>query len=506
MRRRVARAAWAAALFLLLAQLAAAAPITVRVYHTNDIHGWIMARPDRADPARQVGGAPALAALLAREPGPRLLLDAGDWWQGTPEGSVSRGASVAEVFNALGYDAVVVGNHEYDAGQEALKALVPTVRAAVLSANTRDAATGRRVDWLRPWTIKEVAGVKFGIFGLTTSGMAGVVFSRHIEGLSFRREVDEAREAVAELRQAGAEVIVALTHVGFEEPGGAPFEGDQTIAREVPGIDLIVGGHSHTFLHQEHRDPKHGTLVVHAGQNLLAVGRTTLVIDEATHRVLSAEDELVDLDPAQGEDPAVKALVAARAAEADRVFSTVVASAPAALARNFEGESALGGWMTDCYREHTGAEIGLQVGGGIRADLPAGPVTLRHLFNVMPFDNALVKLRLKGREVRAALDHGLALGRMAQVSGLRAEVRRQAPAGQRLGAVTVAGEPLDDARDYSFVTLDYAVNGGDGFDMFARAVQREPTGTLARDALRACAEKQKILAAPPAGRVVLRED
>lgn len=491
---------------LLLLLAAPAGAVEVTVWHTNDVHGWLMARPSKEDPERLVGGAPALAALLAREKGPRLLLDAGDWWQGTPEGSLTRGGVMAEFFNALGYDAVVVGNHEYDAGQMALRSLVPRIKAPVLSANTREERSGRRVRWLKPWVLKEVAGVKFGVFGLTTTGMKRLAFPKNIAGLSFRREADEARDAVAELKKAGADVIVAVTHVGWEQEGkGGRFEGDQTIAREVPGIDLIVGGHSHTFLREAWREPSNGTLVTQAGQYLFAVGRTTLVIDDATRRVVSSSDELVDLDPSRGEDPAVKALVAERAAQVDRVFSVVLATAAQALGREADRESALGDWMTDCYRRRFGGDVALQNGGGIRSDLPAGPVTLRSIFNVMPFDNYLVKLTLKGKDVRAALDHGLGQGRIAQVSGASATVRRRAPPGARLAAVTVGGEPLDDAREYSLVTLDFIVNGGDGYEAFSRAVRREETELLARDALRACAERERLIKVPPAGRITVTE-
>jgi 5'-nucleotidase / UDP-sugar diphosphatase len=492
----------------LLLTLLLAAPcsaVEVTVWHTNDVHGWVMARPAKDDPKTLVGGAPALAAKLARDKGPRLLLDAGDWWQGTPEGSLSKGDVMAEYFNALGYDAVVVGNHEYDAGQDALKGLIPKIKAPVLSANTRDAKTGARVKWVKPWIVKEVAGVKFGIFGLTTTGMKRLAFPENIAGLQFRREVDEARECVAELKKAGADVIIALNHVGYEQEGRGKFEGDQTIAREVPGIDLIVGGHSHTFLKQPWRDPKNGTLVVQAGQYLFAVGKTTLVIDDKTKKVAASSDVLLDLAPAEGEDGKVKELVDKRAAEVERVFSVVLATAPAAMSREADKESALGSWMTDCYRERHQADFALQNGGGIRADLPAGPVTLRTIFNIMPFDNYMVRLEMKGADLRALLDHGLGMGRIAQISGASAVVRRKAPAGARLVSASVGGAPLDDAKTYSVATLDFIVNGGDGYDVFARALKREDTGVLARDALRACAEAQKTLAAPTGGRITVED-
>ncbi|MFI5362882.1 MAG: bifunctional metallophosphatase/5'-nucleotidase [Elusimicrobiota bacterium] len=500
----VRRAFLAAALaaFALAARAAeSATPIVVEVYHTNDVHGWIMPRPDKRDPSRQVGGAAALKALLSHDTAAKLVLDAGDWWQGTPEGTLSKGESVAEVFNAVGYDATEVGNHEFDAGADALRALIGKMRMPVLAANVYG-PDGKRVPWTRPHVIKTVAGVKFGIFGLLTVHMDKLAFPKSIAGLTFRREVDEARDQVAALRKEGADVIIAVTHVGYEAPDKPPFEGDQTIAREVEGIDLIVGGHSHTALAKAWRDPAHGTLVVQAGSYLTQVGRTTLSIDPATRRVSASSDELLDLRPELGEDAAVKAIVDRRAAEVGVAFALVVATAAADMNRGAPAaESPIGSWMADCYKEATGADVAFQNGGGIRADMPAGPVTLRRIFSVMPFDNELVKLRMTGAQVRSALDHGVAAARRIQSAGIGAEYRRAAPRHERVVSATVGGAPLDDAKTYSVATLDFLVMGGDGYDEFGAAASREPTGLLARDVLAACARKQKTILPPPSGRL-----
>ncbi len=442
--------------------------------------------------------------MLGKETGPKLVLDAGDWWQGTPEGSLTKGDAVAEAFNGIGYDAIVVGNHEYDAGADSLRALIAKMKAPVLSANTYG-DDGKPAPWVRPWIIKEVAGVKFGVFGLTTSHMRHLAFKKNISGLQFRREVDVAREAVKALKKQGATVIIAVTHMGLEGEN-QKFEGDQTLAREVPGIDLIVGGHSHTFLSRAIRG-ENGTLIVQAGSYLVKAGRTTLEIDPKTKTVLTSSDELIELWPDRvGEDPAVKAIVDKQAEAVGRIFETVLATAPALMGREADHENALGDWMTDCYRSATGADVVLQNGGGIRAELPAGPVTLRSIFNLMPFDNALVKLNMKGADVRSALDYGMGVGKIAQISGANVEYYRPKPAGERLAAVTVADAPLDDAKLYSFVTLDFLTSGGDGYNAFDRFVSSETTGMLARDVLNECARKQGVVAAPPIGRLKLKEN
>jgi len=492
------------AVMLAGARAFAADTIRIRVYHTNDVHGWIMRRPDKFQKDRLIGGGAALASLIGRETGPKLVLDAGDWWQGTPEGSLTKGVAVADVFNAVGYDAIVIGNHEYDNGGDDLRALIGKMKMPVLSANTFG-SDGKLVPWVRPWIIKEVAGVKIGIFGLTTANMRSLAFPKNIAGLVFRREVDVARDAVKALKKKGATVIIAVTHVGLEQEN-SKFEGDQTIAREVPGIDLIVGGHSHTFLTRPIRGDN-GTLIVQTGCYLVKVGRAELDIDPETKKVVSSSDELIDLWPDRvGEDPAVKAIVAGHAEAVGKIFKTVIATAPVQMSRESDRESSIGDWMADCYRDAAGADVALQNGGGIRADIPAGPVTLRTIFNVMPFDNTLVKLNMRGSDLRAVLDHGAGIARIAQISGAAVEVDRSKPAGERLASAEVGGAPIDDTKMYSIVTLDFLTNGGDGYSVFDRFVSSETAGLFARDALGACARKQGVIAAPAAGRMKVREN
>ncbi len=500
----LSRFLWIAALAL-GTSAGAADPIKIRVYHTNDVHGWIMSRPDKFQTNRPIGGAAAFAALVGKETGPKLVLDAGDWWQGTPEGSLTKGEAVADVFNAIGYDAIAIGNHEYDAGAERLRALIGQMKMPVLSANTFG-DDGQLVPWVRPWIIKEVAGVKLGVFGLTTSHMRALAFKKNIAGLDFRREVDAARGAVRALKKAGATVIIALTHMGLEGEKQA-FEGDQTLAREVPGIDLIVGGHSHTFLNRPIRG-ENGTLIVQAGSYLVKAGRATLEIDPKTKTATASSAELIELWPDRvGEDPEVKAIVARHMEAVGKVFETVIATAPALMGREGDRENALGDWMADCYRESLGVDAALQNGGGIRAEIPAGPVTLRSIFNVMPFDNALVKLSMKGVDLRAVFDHGLGLERIAQVSGANIEYDPAKPAGERIAAVAVGGAPFDDARVYSIATLDFLTNGGgDGYSVFDRFVSSEATGALARDLLNECARKQGVVLAPAIGRLRRKEN
>ena len=484
---------------------AGAGNIRLTVLHTNDIHGWVMSRPayfHEADPKRPVGGAAALAAYVKKVKGPKLVLDGGDWFQGTPEGTLQGGRALAEVFNAVGYDALAVGNHDFDNGEDNLQGIIKAMRAPVLCANVYRSA-GQRAPEFQPWLVKEIAGVKVGLFGLLTTNMKRLSFAENIAGLAFRRGVDEAKDAVATLRGQGATVIIALSHQGLEPPGVTTYEADRFLAQNVEGIDLIVGGHSHTALKEGERDSVHGTLIVQAGSELARVGEAVLEIDPKTKRVLKSSARLKDLWPDEvGSDPALAQVVAKLAGEVSAVYDVVVGTAAAPLLRNRDKESSLGDWMADCERQWAGADLALHNGGGIRADIPAGPVTLRGIFDLMPFENRVVKLVMKGKDVKNVLDHGVGMARIAQVSGAEVSFRRKAPEGGRLVAVRLAGRDLVDESTYTVATIDFLVQGGDGYTAFDSAVSTDFTKTKLRDVLQACVQKRPLLTIPPAGRLV----
>lgn len=480
-------------------------PVRLVVYHTNDVHGWILPREaffHKPDPKRLIGGCAVLGGVLANGEPKDLLLDAGDWWQGTPEGGLTEGRAPVECFNMLGYDAAVVGNHEFDNGQERVRKLVQLAHFPVLGANVYDKKTGRRVPWLVPYVLKEVRGVKVGIFGLLTSSMKHLAFPRHIQGLRFRDEVEEARGILQELRAMGAQVVIALTHVGFEGKGER-FRGDKHLASHVPGIDLIVGGHTHTPVDPPYRDPRNGTLVVQAGSTLSRVGKVVLVFDRRRGVVVHSEGRLVDLWLDRfGEAPEVKSTMARFEREVGRKLDIVISTASAPLPRARKEESPLGNWMTDCLRTQAAVDVAFQNSGGIRTHLPAGPVTLRHLYQVMPFDNYLVTLKLTGRQVRQVLEHGVSGDQgIMQVSGLRFTYSPRAPRGERVRKVAIGGRPLQGDRLYSVATNDFLVDGGDGYQVLSQGRSPKNSERLIREVLGSCARRHSPIEPPALGRI-----
>jgi 2',3'-cyclic-nucleotide 2'-phosphodiesterase (5'-nucleotidase family) len=189
--------------------------------------------------------------------------------------------------------------------------------------------------------------------------------------------------------------------------------------------------------------------------------------------------------------------------EVGQKLDVVIATATQALRRDRYQESMIGNWMTDCTRTWTKTQIAFHNSGGIRADLPKGPVTLRDIFNIMPFDNAVLTLRMKGRAIRDILEHALggSIG-MIQVSGISFRYKADAPNGRRVKQVWVGDEPLKERRLYSVSAVDFLVQGGDGYSAFDSARDRVHTGVLLRDVLSWCAQEHSPIRPAALGRMV----
>jgi 2',3'-cyclic-nucleotide 2'-phosphodiesterase (5'-nucleotidase family) len=502
----------------LWAQDAAADPwVRVVVLHTNDQHGSLLPRtPAQAEVDAQgpVGGVAALAAFVrsererAKASGAHLLLlDAGDQWRGTPEGDLTRGDLVVESMSRLGYDAMALGNHELDFGAENAARLARMASYPWLSSNTTLEATGAPPDWLKTHVVKDLGGVRVAIVGLTTTETERVVVGGGAMGLKFASEVGAARRAAQDL--AGqCDLLVFLTHCGTET--------DAAVLKAVPQASLVVGGHTHTRLGRPVDARGDGTgWVVQAGALCVLAGRVELRVHRETKKVELLDARLVPLDTTKvGVCADTESFLKGRidAIAELKGLSEQVTTLAAPLWRTGptpDATSPAGDALCDAIREAIGADVAFQNRGGIRVSLPAGPVTKRDLFVLMPFDNTIVEVPMTGRQLKDALETSLGKDRVTplEVSGIHARFRVSGEGREeRLTwwVFEVGGQPVDDDRVYRVATNSYLAQGGDGYSQFARPGMKDH-GTLVRDAVHAFFGKSPTYA-PAAQPRVARED
>jgi len=335
------------------------------------------------------------------------------------------------------------------------------------------------------------------VVGLTTAETPQSTVPSNVAGLAFDDPVVAARHIVPMLERE-CDLVVALTHIGLDE--------DRRLARDVPGVDVVVGGHTHLALQTPERVG--ATPIVQAGDNGRFLGRLDLTIVDG--KVTDSHGELIPIVDGMPEDVAVSRLVEGFAGRVRDRLATVVGTSTALLdgdrTRARSGETTLGNFVADLMRTATRADVALVNGGSLRASIGAGSVTYGDVITALPFENPVVVVALRGRTLRAALDRSAALapasqpGGFLQVSGLRYAIENG-----RAVDVTVAGAPLDDEREYTVAISDFLLAGGDGYTTFAsEGTQRPPTGlvvqTLVLDAFRSGAEVSPRLD----GRIVRR--
>ncbi len=477
------------------------------IMFSNDVHGGIdrsQATFMNPDFPPQLGGGASAATLIkqVRALGGKnrdsILLDAGDFFQGRPVGSVSKGTAVIEYMNEIGYDAMTIGNHEYDILEADLIETLKLADFPILSCNIIDRRTNDLPWYVVPYRIINRMGVRIGIIGFTTTDTEKMSFPENIRNIDFTDEKAALEKYIPILRdKEKADIVIVLGHSGLpydieetyltrydakgnrlQEERYAAWGWDaQEIVREVPGIDLFIGGHMHRGIPKPWIDPYTHAMVIQGyayGSNL---GWITLKIDPAT-KTLSGyespalrEGSMITLFEDQFiPDPEISRTIEAQVAIAEEGMDEIIGSAGVYLSRtNVDAQSLMGNTITDAMRNEVKADFAFLNLGGVRADIKSGPVTYRDVFGVMPFDNMVVSFRCTGEFLRRIIEtrvegsrHGLV------VSGIKVVYSKKRPNFDRVTSLSIGGEPWDPDKIYTCTTTDFLLQGNAGLTLLTQ--------------------------------------
>ena len=436
----------------------------ITIIHTNDTHARLEGT------ASELGFA-KIATLIkeAKAANPNtLVLDAGDTLHGMPIVNISKGENAIKVLETAGYDYMTLGNHDFNYGKERLLELKDMTSLGMLSANILN----EKGEYLfTPYVIKEVSGVKVGIFGLTTPETAYKTSPTNVEGLTFADSIEVSKKMVEELKDK-TDVIIALAHIGLDESSVIT---SKAIAEAVDGIDVIIDGHSHTLL--ETGNLVNNTLIAQTGsydQNLGYVNLEVLngeVVNKTAEllKAGAAAETVADADLAK--------LIDEIKVANQPVFDKVVAKTDIYLdgvrANVRTKETNLGNLSADAVRAAAGADIGLVNGGNIRVDIQPGDITFGRVAELFPFGNTVQVKKITGEDLLAVLEHSVsgypaAQGAFMQVSGLTFVFDPAQPVGSRVIEVKVGDNALDKAAEYTVAINDFLGIGGDGYEMFKK--------------------------------------
>ncbi len=482
---------------LVVMSASAQAEFTLHVLHINDFHSRVEAinASDStcdadADAKGECFGGVARLATKIREMRDQLkadgqnviVVDAGDQYQGSLFYTTYKGSDTVEFMNVIGFDAMAVGNHEFDDGPAGLALLAEGVDFPVISGNLdlsqSDILRGKVGDKLA----LDVGGDKVGI--VSALAMDTPETAAPGDEVIFKDDIDSLAAGAAELAEEGVTKVIALTHSGYKR--------DQEFAEKVPGIDAVIGGHSHTLLGEfEGAAGAYPTMVAGAdGQEVPVatayaygkyLGHLVLTWDD-NGKLVKAEGAPILLDASVQPDAKIAARVKEMAAPIEELKQKVVANIKAPIDGDRTScrarECEMGNVIADAMLERVkaqGISIAIENGGGIRASIDAGEVSMGEVLTVLPFQNTLSTFEAKGSDVIAALENGVsqydeAAGRFPQVAGLKFTVDPAAPAGRRISDVQVREgnnwAAIDPMASYGIVANNYIRNGGDGYSVF----------------------------------------
>ncbi len=448
---------------MFLQGLGEAATKHVTIGHTNDVHGNI-----EEDGYNKKFGYAKMATLINQwraENENFLLLDAGDTFQGSIFVNQFEGESVLPILNHLNYDVMAAGNHEFDFGYEQLLELRDQLDYPMISANV---FKPDGTELLVPVHYQEVAGKKYAFVGFVAEETPVLTHPDNVEGLTFKSPVTVAQEIIPKLQEQ-ADNVVVVSHVGLSV--------DREIAENVDGIDLIVGGHSHTPVETPER--VNGTYIVQDWEYGKSLGRADLYY--YNDELVGFTGGLKKYDASVEADPEVKEMVDEITEQVDEKMKEGITTTDELLVGDRSEirsqETNLGNLITDVMLEKTQsiegheADLALTNSGGIRDEIKSGEVTKLDLYNVLPFGNTLTTMDVTGSEIKAALENGVSkitegAGRFPQMSGMSFTYDVTKPVGERVGEVMVGDEPLDESKTYKLATNSFLAAGGDGYGMF----------------------------------------
>ncbi|ADL69813.1 5'-Nucleotidase domain protein [Thermoanaerobacterium thermosaccharolyticum DSM 571] len=480
----------------------AAASKTFDFVEVTDFHGYLQASGKLSDgtPITQERGsvlAKRIKDIKAANPD-TVILSGGDMFQGTPLSNVLKGQPVIDMMKSIGFDAMALGNHEYDWGVDSVidtsNAVLKGSTIPVLAANVYDKTTGKPVSYTKPYVVIERDGVKIGVIGIVDNKeFPSIILPSLISNVDFKDPVPIVNNLAQQLRNDGAQIVVVLAHMGAttDKNTGETTGNLIDFAKSVKGVDAIFGGHTHTIVTTRVNGIPVGVA------NNAGMGFIDLKITVNGDGTVSASDMVYNDDysyynmktPIIDED--VQSIVDKAIQEAGPLFSQVIGTADVDLTRtqsaNPFGDSILGNWTSEVVKDAVNADFAFGNNGGLRTDVLKGDITVGTMYTLMPFDNTIVTVSMTGAEIKKVLEQAVQDGgKGIQVAGLSFKYDPNKPSMNRVFDIKKSdGTPIDMNAKYLVATNNFMGTGGDGFTEFTDPdVQKSyiDTQKLVRDA------------------------
>ncbi len=503
----------------LLSLFSGAYALKIDIYHTSDVHGWYMSRQakwDKENSTRTIGGFAVLSSMVKADKNPYILIDSGDMFQGTPEGNFTKGLATIEYMNALGYSAATVGNHDYDYGEKNLEFIVSKASFPLLGANVYIKDTGKRPDYLKPYTIVEKAGKKIAILGLAGTHTKTSTLPDNVKHLDFLNEAQEAAKYAEEIRALNPDVLIVIPHIGIDgslsqqkKDIPANYYSDKNIdfstikVARAAKADVTLGGHNHTGLLNGYRDEE-GGLICESYWGLTDVTKVELDFDDKTGKLKNSSCTLIPLwKDIYGEDPEILKITEKVSSETSKEMDKKLGEAITDIKGYVDTpDTEIGNWMTDVMRNFAGVDMAFQNSGGIRNVINKGEIKIRNIYQVMPFENTLVKLTMTGSQLEKLISDNFKRKRSSmQISGLTVKYKMENDKVKEF-FLEKDGKKIGPDDKFTVVTNNYLTTGGTGGGAFKLSQDTKDTMVPVRQILIDYVKEKGKISAPSTGRFV----
>lgn len=497
-------------LLLLFSLSLMAEELLLDIMFTNDVHGGI----DRYEATfmnpefpPMLGGGGSAATYIksvkskAGKNRSNLLIDAGDFYQGHPVGTVTDGRAVMDYYNSIGYDFLVIGNHEYDIGEERLLATLEMANFPILSCNIVKKGTDELVDYVVPYIILERMGVKLGVIGVTTTDTEQMSMPDNIKNVDFKPAKEAVEKYVKIVKDQDVDILIVVGHMGLPYDPEPVYEkrylsgevrdearrwgyDSQEIAHEVEGIDVFFGGHMHKGFKEAWEDPDTHTLVFQGYAYGSNVGHVTLKIDKDTKTltgydppaiyegvlVTVFEDEFIP-------DQEIGNVILEQQAIAEEGMDDPIGKASVHLTRlGSDAQNVIGNLVCEAMLGYTGADFAFMNLGGIRDEIGEGTITYRDVFKVMPFDNQIIMAEVSGAFLKDIIEARVAGSRHGlRVAGIKVVYNKTRDSQDRITLLEVGGKPWSATRMYKITTTDFLMQGNAGLQLLTKVPEENIT-------------------------------
>jgi len=468
-----------------------AAEKEIVILSINDFHGALVPAGKNVGAVKLVD---ALKTEKAKNPEGTIIVSAGDNYQGSAYSNILYGEPVSAVFKEIGIELSAVGNHEFDWGINRVTKWAEDGGFTFVCTNIYDIRTNEPVDWAEPYAIIEREGVKVGFIGLATPETAYKTLKANVVNYEFRDSVEVITEWVPKVKDAGADIIIALTHLGSFQDKEGDITGEAADLCAVDGVDAVISAHTH----QRVSGLVNGKPLVQAYYAGRSFAKVTFIFDE-NNRLVSAEpalDNLYERADTLKDDANMLAIYGKIEEEVKPLAEKVLGKTTVDLGHDRYAEpSLLGEWTCEIMKDAVGVQIGMTNGGGLRCPIPAGGITVGKLYEVMPFDNTLYTMKLSGADVKANIEHGILNDDIGwvQIAGARVTYNPEAEAGNRITSMVLEdGTSIEMDKYYTVVTNNFMFTGGDKYN-FENSKDGLDTFIPIRDTMMEAVEKAGVI-------------